>query len=69
MNVDNNRFPRLPWIILGLGIVFLAIGSYIGLSLAPPPPPRGPATRPHSALLRPTRHPHPPPKTCPATSP
>src|SRR5258708_31074101 len=33
---DNNRFPRLPWIILGLGIVFLAIGSYIGLFVAPP---------------------------------
>jgi heme exporter protein C len=32
----NNRFPRLPWIMLGLGIVFLAIGSYIGLFVAPP---------------------------------
>src|SRR3954470_13608475 len=33
---DNNRFPRLPWITLGLGIIFLAIGSYIGLFVAPP---------------------------------
>ena len=32
----NNRFPRLPWIILGIGIVLLAIGSYIGLFVAPP---------------------------------
>ena len=36
MHDDNNRFPRLPWIILGLGIIFLAIGSYIGLFVAPP---------------------------------
>src|SRR3954466_5136937 len=33
---DNNRFPRLPWIVLGLGILFLAVGSYIGLFVAPP---------------------------------
>jgi len=33
---DNHRFPRLPWILLGLGIIFLAIGSYIGLFVAPP---------------------------------
>ena len=36
MHIDNNRFPRLPWVILGLGIIFLAIGSYIGLFVAPP---------------------------------
>lgn len=32
----NNRFPRLPWVLLGLGIVVLGIGSYIGLFVAPP---------------------------------
>src|SRR6476646_6154844 len=36
MHDDNKRFPRLPWIILGLGILLLAIGSYIGLFVAPP---------------------------------
>ena len=33
---NNNRFPALPWILLGLGIICLAIGSYIGLFVAPP---------------------------------
>jgi heme exporter protein C len=32
----NNRFPRLPWVLLGLGIVCLGIGTYIGLFVAPP---------------------------------
>jgi heme exporter protein C len=34
--VDNHRFPRMPWIVLGLGIVCLAAGSYVGLFVAPP---------------------------------
>jgi heme exporter protein C len=34
--VDNHRFPSVPFALLGLGIVCLAVGSYIGLFVAPP---------------------------------
>jgi len=32
----NNRFPKLPYVLLLLGIVCLAAGSYLGLFVAPP---------------------------------
>jgi heme exporter protein C len=34
--MTNNRFPRLPYIFLALGILCLLVGSYIGLFVAPP---------------------------------
>lgn len=35
-NIDNHRFPRMPWVILALGVVCLLIGSWFGLFVAPP---------------------------------
>src|SRR5688572_4331563 len=32
----NNRYPRLPFILIGLGVLFLIVGSYFGLFVAPP---------------------------------
>ena len=32
----NHRFPRLPYVLLSLGVVFLLVGSYLGLFVAPP---------------------------------
>lgn len=32
----NNRFPRLPFILLALGVLCLLVGSYLGLFVAPP---------------------------------
>jgi heme exporter protein C len=34
--MTNNRFPKLPYLLLLLGIVCLAAGSYLGLFVAPP---------------------------------
>src|SRR5947208_8887609 len=34
--VPNNRFPRLPYVFLGLGVLCLIAGSYLGLAVAPP---------------------------------
>ena len=34
--VPNSRFPRLPYILLGLGVLCLIVGSYFGLFVAPP---------------------------------
>ena len=34
--VQNHRFPRLPYIALGLGVACLLAGSYLGLFVAPP---------------------------------
>jgi heme exporter protein C len=32
----NNRFPKLPYILLALGVLCLLAGSYLGLFVAPP---------------------------------
>ena len=34
--IANNRFPRAPYVLIGLGTLLLAIGSYFGLFVAPP---------------------------------
>ncbi|HUP50184.1 MAG TPA: cytochrome c biogenesis protein CcsA [Thermoanaerobaculia bacterium] len=34
--IANNRFPRAPYVLMGLGVVFLLVGSYFGLFVAPP---------------------------------
>lgn len=34
--VPNHRFPLLPYISIALGVVCLAIGTYLGLFVAPP---------------------------------
>ena len=36
MIAENNRFPRLPYALIALGVLFLAVGSYYGLVVAPP---------------------------------
>jgi heme exporter protein C len=33
---SHDRFPRLPYLLIVLAVVFLAIGSYAGLFVAPP---------------------------------
>src|SRR3982074_2243847 len=33
---SNPRFPRLPYVLMTLGVAFLLVGSYIGLFVAPP---------------------------------
>jgi heme exporter protein C len=33
--MTNNRYPRLPYIFLALGILCLLVGSYLGLFVAP----------------------------------
>jgi heme exporter protein C len=35
MNADNNRFPRTPLVLLGLGAALFLFGSWWGLFLAP----------------------------------
>ena len=35
-NFGNDRFPRLPYMFLGLGALLFAFGSYWGLFIAPP---------------------------------
>ena len=32
----NNRYPILPFVLIGLGVLCLAVGSYFGLFVAPP---------------------------------
>ncbi|HEX9502018.1 MAG TPA: hypothetical protein VGA10_10225, partial [Thermoanaerobaculia bacterium] len=34
--VSNPRFPRLPHALMTLGLLFLLVGSYYGLAVAPP---------------------------------
>jgi heme exporter protein C len=34
--IPNHRFPKLPYIALALGVGFMALGSYLGLFVAPP---------------------------------
>jgi heme exporter protein C len=34
--MTNNRFPRLPYVLLAIGILCLLVGSYLGLFVAPP---------------------------------
>ena len=34
--IDNHRFPRLPYLSIGLGVALLVVGSYYGLFVAPP---------------------------------
>lgn len=34
--IANNRLPRTPYVLLVIGIVFLLVGSYFGLFVAPP---------------------------------
>jgi heme exporter protein C len=34
--MHNHRFPRMPYILLGLGVACLLAGSYLGLFVAPP---------------------------------
>src|SRR6266404_2172491 len=34
--ISNPRFPRLPHALMALGVVFLLVGSYYGLFIAPP---------------------------------
>src|SRR5262249_8406729 len=34
--VPNHRFPRLPYALIALGVLFLLVGSYFGLFVAPP---------------------------------
>lgn len=34
--MSNNRFPRLPYLLLALGVACLLVGSYLGLFVAPP---------------------------------
>jgi heme exporter protein C len=34
--IPNPRFPRLPQALMSLGVVFLLVGSYYGLFIAPP---------------------------------
>jgi heme exporter protein C len=34
--MTNSRFPRLPYVLLALGILCLLAGSYLGLFVAPP---------------------------------
>ena len=35
MNGDNDRFPRTPYVLLGLGAALFLFGSWWGLFLAP----------------------------------
>jgi heme exporter protein C len=34
--IANSRYPRLPFILIGLGVLCLIVGSYFGLFVAPP---------------------------------
>lgn len=34
--IANNRFPRTPYVLIALGVLFLLAGSYYGLLVAPP---------------------------------
>jgi heme exporter protein C len=34
--VPNHRFPRLPYVLMALGVLCLLVGSYLGLFVAPP---------------------------------
>ena len=34
--IANPRYPKLPWMFIGVAVLFLAAGSWIGLFVAPP---------------------------------
>jgi heme exporter protein C len=36
MVIENHRFPRTPYVLIALGVLCLAAGSYAGLFIAPP---------------------------------
>ncbi|HUP45206.1 MAG TPA: cytochrome c biogenesis protein CcsA [Thermoanaerobaculia bacterium] len=36
LEIANNRFPRTPYYLMGIGVVLLLVGSYYGLFVAPP---------------------------------
>ena len=36
LDFGNNRFPRLPYVLIGLGTLCYLVGSFWGLFIAPP---------------------------------
>src|SRR5215208_5898172 len=34
--IDNHRFPRVPYVLLALGVILFLFGSWWGLFVAPP---------------------------------